>query len=153
MSGPGVVLGKPIGTSLTEPAEIGQDESTSGVSDFARLQPQSSVNSDPAGTESLASSQTMTGATPARESSTEGAVRKPDIKSPMNEKIGARSSSDVEGRSSDGEREMTEKGGDQKEMIELQDGLVFLGTEKQTGKAIIKSKQQLQGGPYTRPKW
>lgn len=39
------------------------------------------------------------------------------------------------------------------EMVELEDGLVYLGTEAQSGKAIIKQKDQLQGGPYTVPKW
>jgi hypothetical protein len=88
----------------------------------------------------------MAGVTPLGESSPEIAKTKPDNKNILTEKTSTKTSTD-------GEREITEKSGEQKEMIELQDGLVFLGTEKQTGKAIIKSKQQLQGGPYTQPKW
>ncbi|KAJ9119462.1 hypothetical protein QFC24_005695 [Naganishia onofrii] len=146
MSGPHVVLGEPIGTNLTESGDVDHEGHTTETSDSNRLQPQTSAASDPAGTESLASSQTMAGATPLQESSSEIATTKLVSKNTTNEKTGTPSNSD-------GEREMSEKGGDQKEMIELQDGLVFLGTEKQTGKAIIKSKQQLQGGPYTQPKW
>ncbi|KAJ9098256.1 hypothetical protein QFC21_004585 [Naganishia friedmannii] len=153
MSGPHVVLGKPIGTRITESVEMGQAEPVAEVPDFSRLQPQTSAKSDPAGTESLASSQTMAGFTPPQEIPAEVATTKPGIKNVMSEKISGRTSSDGDGRSIDGEREMSEKGRDQKEMVELQDGLVFLGTEKQTGKAIIKHKQQLQGGPHTQPKW
>jgi hypothetical protein len=146
MSGPHVVLGEPIGTNLTESGVVGQEGHATEMSDSNHLQPQTSASSDPAGTESLASSQTMAGVTPLGESSPEIAKTKPDNKNILNEKTSTKTSTD-------GEREINEKSGEQKEMIELQDGLVFLGTEKQTGKAIIKSKQQLQGGPYTQPKW
>lgn len=55
-------------------------------------------------------------------------------------------------RSLDEEESLNEKKRKQ-EMVELEDGLVYLGTEAQSGKAIIKQKDQLQGGPYTVPKW
>jgi hypothetical protein len=58
----------------------------------------------------------------------------------------------ITSRSSDEDASLNEKHQKQ-EIIELQDGLVYLGTEAQSGKAIIKQKDQLKGGPYTIPKW
>jgi hypothetical protein len=92
--------------------------------------------------ESLASSRTMiVPAVPTKAAET-SRIKDEDI---LNEKM-------ANTRSSADDESLNEKKSKQ-EMVELQDGLVYLGTEAQSGKAIIKQKDQLQGGPYTMPKW
>lgn len=136
--GPPVSLGAPVDTAITQQTTQSRieplGESDIGSSNVHRL---TTPESGPA--ESLASSRTMSVPSPSTQ----------EISSPPKDKLNEKA---ITSRSSNEDASLNEKHQKQ-EIIELQDGLVYLGTEAQSGKAIIKQKDQLQGGPYTIPKW
>ncbi|KAJ9110262.1 hypothetical protein QFC19_001665 [Naganishia cerealis] len=142
--------GQPVSTAHSRAGEMQQGQSGTEEADRTGLQPHISpqrAQRHSAGTTgSLASSQTIRRCSPLPETSRETVMQKVDIKDEISQKTS-------EGKSWDGEAEIHEKRTDGKEVIELDDGLVYLGTDKETGKAIIKSKQQVSGGPYSQPKW
>lgn len=148
MSGPPVFLGQPIGAvdnGTTVPTQEPHVEADITQSNIDRLPTHGSDHSESAVPESLASSQTMNASTPIREKSRLDHTAVGNESGVINEKGANAGNSDEEGS-------LNEKQGKQ-EMVELEDGLVFLGTEAKSGKAIIKPKEQLRGGPYTQPKW
>ncbi|KAJ9105841.1 hypothetical protein QFC19_003411 [Naganishia cerealis] len=139
--------GEPVSTTHSAGGEMQPGQSRKEEADRTELQPHVSPQRHSAGTtESLASSRTITRCSPLPKTSGETVMRKVDIKDEMSGKTN-------EGKILDAEEEIHEKRTDGKAVTELDDGLVYLGTDKETGKAIIKSKQQLSGGPYTQPKW
>jgi hypothetical protein len=138
LSGPSVSLGPPVSTGVAQQTTQSTTEPL-GESDVGSTNVHRLTTPESGPTESLASSRTMSVPSP----STKGMPLPP--KDNLNEKA-------TTSRSSDEEVSLNEKHQKQ-EIIELQDGLVYLGTEAQSGKAIIKQKDQLKGGPYTIPKW
>lgn len=148
MSGPPVFLGQPVSISDNEATTAGPEpnvESDIGTTTINRPPTHGSGRSDTGAPESLASSQTIIVSTPLRESP------KPET-STLKKDVGVHNEKAAVAGSPEGDGSLNEKQ-QRQEMIELEDGLVFLGTEAKSGKAIIKQKNQLQGGPYTQPKW
>jgi hypothetical protein len=147
MSGTPVFLGQPIGavdgTSTAAHSHPPEADITSANID--RPSTHGSGHSELAAPESLASSQTMNASTPIGEKSRLEHPSMANDSGVINEKNAVAGNSHKE-------VSLNEKHGKQ-EMVELEDGLVFLGTEAQSGKAIIKPKDQLRGGPYSQPKW
>lgn len=147
MSGPPVFLGQPLGAgdaTITTGQSHHADVETNTPT-FDRPSTHGSDHSESVVPESLASSQTMNASTPIGEKSRLEHNADPSQPRVTSEKT-------AKFTNPDGEGSLNEKKGNQ-EMVELDDGLVFLGTEAQSGKAIIKPKDQLRGGPYSQPKW
>lgn len=136
-----MTLGPPVSTAAPQQTTESRSESLESDIGFTNVNRLTTPESGP--TESLASSRTMS--VPASTTTKGGLLSQPKDMDVTNEKM-------TTTRSSDEEESLNEKRTKQ-EMVELQDGLVYLGTEAQSGKAIIKQKDQLQGGPYTIPKW
>ena len=139
----------PIQQPTIHPLEQSNEAAHEHKVDEEKVDPEFADESTVRGSDSNNGSQTtkmkeLDSTAVSREDSTAGKLREMDEKRPARP---------VSVRLPSGERDEKKGIDDNGNVVELDGDKVFLGTEALTGKAIIKDKMAISGGPYTEPRY